>query len=125
MRPPFLCMKAKELQRCVTATLHFDKDRQMKLDNMAFAIAEDMYETQFGRPDAGIDVILRDLVNRKQRAIMAISYAGLKRANSDLTWEAFCGFFSLSGFEGLTKQMIAMVGQTLPDEEDAVTPKNA
>lgn len=118
--------KAKDLQ---PSTLRLSWDGEMlelKFNNRAMALAEDVYENVYFKQPCNWTAILSDLIKGKAGAVMAVYYGALKVKKPELTWDEFDDKFRLSDIPEVSEVLAGAINQALPDAEPGEgTGKNA
>lgn len=111
-------MAANKAQN-VVAELQDGKKYRMDFDMGALANAECIYEQRFGK-SAGVDVIIRDLIQGKAHAVMAFAYGAMISAEEKVTWKQFCeSIFTFANYQKLTDVVSEALTGMMKTEEDA------
>ena len=92
-------------------------------NNRTARIAEDVYEQQYGK-DVGYGQILQDVARGKYSAVMAMFYASIISAGTDMSWDEFDAAFNLDSIPGVREIIAGAVAKSLPrtDETDGENP---
>ena len=108
-----------------TLRLNWDGElRELKFNNRAMSVAEDVYDEQYNKKDCSWVAILSDLTKGKSNAIMAVYYGALKGAFKDLTYEEFEDKFKLTDIPEVAEQLAKAVKDSLPEAKEGPA-KNA
>ena len=98
------------------------EELELKFNNNAMRIAEDVYDEEYKKPDCSWTRILRDLGKGKAGAVMAVYYAALKATRPEITWQEFSDKFQLIDIPEVSEKLAQAVEGSLPapEAQDAV-----
>ena len=95
---------------------------ELKFNNNAMRIAEDVYDEEYKKQDCSWTRILIDLGKGKAGAVMAVYYAALKATRPEITWQEFSDKFQLIDIPEVSEKLAQAVEGSLPapEAQDAV-----
>ena len=98
------------------------EDLELKFNNNAMRIAEDVYDEEYKKQDCSWTRILIDLGKGKAGAVMAVYYAALKATRPEITWQEFSDKFQLIDIPEVSEKLAQAVEGSLPapEAQDAV-----
>lgn len=94
------------------------REYNLVFNNMAYRIAEDIYEDKYGR-DVGIYKIMDELAVPKHRAVMAVMYAAARAGGCTVSWEDFDRDFKLTDISTVAARLQEGVLASMPPSEGA------
>ena len=97
---------------------------ELKFNNNAMRIAEDVYDEIYSKGDCSWVKILEDLSKGKAGAVMAVYYGALKASGRNESWDDFEEKFHLSDIPEVSEKLADAVKAALP-QSNAVQTKNA
>lgn len=89
---------------------------EMRFDNRAARVAEDVYEQQYGM-DKGYYDILAEMARKKHRAIEAVVYGAMVSGGHDMDWAEFDAKFTLGSLDAVREAIQTALIESLPDDD--------
>lgn len=116
--------KARDLGPQILRLNYGGELRELKFNNNAMRIAEDVYDECYGKKDCSWVKILQDLSLGKSGAVTAVYFGALKASDPAVTWEEFEDRFHLSDIPAVAEALSGAIKAALPKAE-AGQSKNA
>ena len=101
------------------------EELELKFNNNAMRIAEDVYDEEYQKQDCSWTRILIDLSKGKAGAVMAVYFAALKATRPQITWQEFSENFQLTDIPEVNEKLAQAVEESLPKPEPGETDPNA
>lgn len=96
-----------------------EKQYELRFNNRAARIAEDVYESIYRKPEIGYYAIVDEAAHSKHRALQAIYYGALVAGGTDMGWDEFDALFTLSSIEGVADVIMKALSDSLPPVDDS------
>ncbi|MBO7359166.1 MAG: hypothetical protein J6U72_05020 [Clostridia bacterium] len=101
------------------------EELELKFNNNAMRIAEDVYDEEYGKLDCSWTRILIDLSKGKTGAVMAVYFAALKATRPQISWQEFSDKFQLTDIPEVAEKLAEAVEESLPKPEPGDEVPNA
>lgn len=92
---------------------------ELKFNNRAARIAEDVYEEIYGKPEIGYYAIIDEAARSKHRALQAIYYGALVAGGTAMDWDTFDEKFTLSAIDGVADIIMKALSESLPPVDES------
>lgn len=92
---------------------------ELKFNNRAARIAEDVYEDIYGKPEIGYYAIIDEAAHSKHKALQALYYGALVAGGTNMDWDTFDAQFTLSSIDGVADVIMKALSDSLPPADKA------
>lgn len=96
-----------------------DEKYMLRFNNKAARIAEDVYESIYGKPEIGYYAIIDEAAHSKHRAMQAIYYGALLAGGATMDWDTFDEKFTLSSIDGVADIIMKALSESLPPADES------